>query len=34
MDEEMYCVASCIYGRAYPGGVVANYDQSPDAMPA
>jgi len=34
MDEEMYYVASCMAGLNYPGGVVANYDQSPDVMPA
>ena len=30
MDEEMYC--GLMYGRAYPGGMVANYDQSPGTM--
>ena len=34
MDEEMYCVASCMIARVYPGGMVANYNQLPDALPA
>ena len=32
--DEMYCACGLVYGRAYPGGMVANYDPSLDAMPA